>query len=91
MQSYFIIINLKTNSEPTPTSASINGNENFPAAVPAQPQRNNYRSARPPAMGNGRTGSGPGSYNNRERDQDRGKNDFPKFVTFLLTRIPECR
>lgn len=24
-------------------------------------------------MGNGRTVSGPGSYNNRDRDQDRGK------------------
>lgn len=63
----------QTSSESTSTSANINGNDNFPAAVPSQPQRNNFnRSARPTVMGNGRTSSGPGSYNNRDRDQDRG-------------------
>ena len=62
---------LQTSNEST---SATNGNDNFPAAVPSQPQRNNFnRSARPTVMGNGRTGSGPGSYNNRDRDQDRGK------------------
>ncbi|XP_046443711.1 ras GTPase-activating protein-binding protein 1-like isoform X2 [Daphnia pulex] len=64
----------QTNTESTSATTNVNGNDSFPAAGQTQPQRNNYqRSARPPAMGNGRTVSGPGSYNNRDRDQDRGE------------------
>jgi len=66
------------NNDPTPASANINGsNENFPAAVPSQAQRNNFNrqnnTQRPMVTGNGRVGTGPGSYNNRDRDNERGE------------------
>lgn len=63
-----------TNTEIVTAPTNTNGNENFAGTGPTQPQRNNYqqRAARPAMMGNGRTGSGPGSYHNRDRDQDRG-------------------
>lgn len=61
----------------------MNGNDNnFPAAVPSQSQQQrtyNNRNNRAPVTGNGynnrRTGdgpSGPGSYHNKDRDNDRG-------------------
>lgn len=61
----------QTNAESATAPSNVNGSENFPAAVPSQSQRNNYRPSRP-MMGNGRVGSGPGSYN-RDRDQERGE------------------
>ncbi len=61
----------------------MNGNDNnFPAAVPSQSQQQrtyNNRNNRAAVTGNGynnrRTGdgpSGPGSYHNKDRDNDRG-------------------
>lgn len=75
---------VKTNTEIVTAPTNTNGNEGFAGTGPTQPQRNNYqqRAARPAMMGNGRTGSGPGSYHNRDRDQDRGKIKHTKLAGF---------
>jgi hypothetical protein len=56
--------------------ANTNGSDNFPAVSGAMPQRSNFRSGRPNnPPGNARAAnSGPGSYNNRDRDNERADN-----------------